>query len=62
MKQRRTRDRIAAALERQRKAQNEPRRVKTMTPQILKGDVFQVLQGGAIAAGSVDCVVTSPPY
>ncbi len=33
-----------------------------MAAKILQGDVFEVLQGGAIAAGSVDCVVTSPPY
>jgi hypothetical protein len=33
-----------------------------MAATIIQGNVFDVLQGGAIAAGSVDCVVTSPPY
>lgn len=33
-----------------------------MAFQILQGNVIDLLQGGAIQAGSVDCVVTSPPY
>jgi hypothetical protein len=33
-----------------------------MASKIIQGDVFEVLQGGAIPAGSIDAVVTSPPY
>jgi len=33
-----------------------------MSARIIQGDVFEVLAGGSIPAGSVDCVVTSPPY
>ncbi len=32
-----------------------------MKAKIIEGSVFDVLQGGAIKAGSIDVVVTSPP-
>jgi hypothetical protein len=28
---------------------------------ILEGDIVQILKGGSIKRGSIDCVVTSPP-
>lgn len=33
-----------------------------MTAKIIQGDVCEVLAGGSIPAGSIDAVVTSPPY